>query len=398
MLDYGTLPPEINSGRMYSGPGSGPMVAAAAAWDVLANGLESASRGYTSVISQLQGESWSGGASTAMTGAVTPYVAWLTIVGTQAEQAASQARAAAAAYEVAFAATVPRTGCRQSHAVGAIGRDERLRPEHGGDRRDRDPIPRDVGPGRRGDVQLRRILIGRDNTSLVRSAAANHRRRRAICSGRGGRSSHWHLSGREHAERLVETDNRCPATVASPRLGRNIVVLRSESSATSSALSAFSNFDAVTGPVSLGGGISRTITSGGSFGTGLFRSNIQSAADAAKAAAGAGTTTTAPVRVSGPVLASAGNAGTVGKLSVPQSWATTNPAVTSVTEPHWLSDTELDGPSWHEGAPTNMFNGVPAATAGRPRVTKAFDHQRDSQVAGFPPRDGGTVETFAYAG
>ena len=33
MLDFGALPPEINSGRMYVGAGSGPMLAAATAWD-----------------------------------------------------------------------------------------------------------------------------------------------------------------------------------------------------------------------------------------------------------------------------------------------------------------------------------------------------------------------------
>ncbi|MDQ2625398.1 MAG: PPE family protein, partial [Actinomycetota bacterium] len=26
MLDYGALPPEVNSGRMYTGPGSAPMM------------------------------------------------------------------------------------------------------------------------------------------------------------------------------------------------------------------------------------------------------------------------------------------------------------------------------------------------------------------------------------
>ncbi|AWK54801.1 MULTISPECIES: PPE domain-containing protein, partial [Mycobacterium tuberculosis complex] len=26
-MDFGALPPEINSGRMYCGPGSGPMLA-----------------------------------------------------------------------------------------------------------------------------------------------------------------------------------------------------------------------------------------------------------------------------------------------------------------------------------------------------------------------------------
>ena len=36
MLDFGALPPEINSVRMYSGPGSTPLVAAASAWNALA--------------------------------------------------------------------------------------------------------------------------------------------------------------------------------------------------------------------------------------------------------------------------------------------------------------------------------------------------------------------------
>ena len=41
MLDFGALPPEINSGRMYVGAGSGPLLAAAAAWDELATELQS---------------------------------------------------------------------------------------------------------------------------------------------------------------------------------------------------------------------------------------------------------------------------------------------------------------------------------------------------------------------
>ena len=36
-MDFAMLPPEVNSGRMYAGPGSGPMLAAAAAWDGLAD-------------------------------------------------------------------------------------------------------------------------------------------------------------------------------------------------------------------------------------------------------------------------------------------------------------------------------------------------------------------------
>lgn len=48
MLDFGALPPEINSGRMYAGPGSGPLLAAAAAWDALAAELYSAAASYGS--------------------------------------------------------------------------------------------------------------------------------------------------------------------------------------------------------------------------------------------------------------------------------------------------------------------------------------------------------------
>ena len=42
-----------------------------------------------------------------MAAAATPYVAWISATGAQAEQAASQAKLAAGAYETAFAATVP---------------------------------------------------------------------------------------------------------------------------------------------------------------------------------------------------------------------------------------------------------------------------------------------------
>ena len=107
MLDFGALPPEINSGRMYAGPGAGPMMVASAAWDVLAAELGTAASGYNSVIDELTSGPWVGPASTTMVSAVTPYVTWLSSVAGQAEQAASQGRAAAAAFEAAFAMTVP---------------------------------------------------------------------------------------------------------------------------------------------------------------------------------------------------------------------------------------------------------------------------------------------------
>lgn len=106
-FDFGSLPPEINSARMYLGPGSGSILAAAAAWDQLAAELHTAATGYRSVVSQLADGPWLGSASMSMAAAVAPYVEWMRTTARQAEQAAAQARAAAGAYEAARTTTVP---------------------------------------------------------------------------------------------------------------------------------------------------------------------------------------------------------------------------------------------------------------------------------------------------
>jgi PPE-repeat protein len=105
-VDFGLLPPEVNSGLMYAGPGVGPMLAAAAGWDAVAAQLESAASGYSSEISGLTGR-WFGPSSTRMAAAATPYIAWLQASAAQAVQTSAQAYVAAAAYEAAFAMTVP---------------------------------------------------------------------------------------------------------------------------------------------------------------------------------------------------------------------------------------------------------------------------------------------------
>jgi PPE-repeat protein len=80
---------------------------AATAWDELAAELATAASGYNSVIDDLTSGSWVGPTSAQMVSAVVPYVSWMSTVAGQAEESASQARAAAAAFEAAFAMTVP---------------------------------------------------------------------------------------------------------------------------------------------------------------------------------------------------------------------------------------------------------------------------------------------------
>src|ERR1700734_1072774 len=106
-MDFAALPPEVNSGLMYAGPGSGPIIAAAASWDSLAAEVSSAAGDYGSVITGLTSGPWQGPASASMVAAAAPYVSWMNATAAQAEKAADHAKAAASAYETAFTATVP---------------------------------------------------------------------------------------------------------------------------------------------------------------------------------------------------------------------------------------------------------------------------------------------------
>ncbi|BBX24121.1 hypothetical protein MTER_35320 [Mycolicibacter terrae] len=108
-MNYAALPPEVNSLRIYTGPGSAPMRAAAAAWAALAAELHSAVTSYETVIAELTGQSWLGPASVALTQSAGRYASWMAATAVQLDQTAAQANAAAAAYEAAFSATVPPT-------------------------------------------------------------------------------------------------------------------------------------------------------------------------------------------------------------------------------------------------------------------------------------------------
>ncbi|MCV7427910.1 PPE family protein [Mycobacterium montefiorense] len=106
-MDFGALPPEVNSGRMYSGPGPATLLAASAEWEELAAEMHLAASRCESVVAELIGASWTGSSSMAMTAAVMPYAGWIRSTAAHCEEVASKATAAAAAYETAYAMTVP---------------------------------------------------------------------------------------------------------------------------------------------------------------------------------------------------------------------------------------------------------------------------------------------------
>ena len=109
VFDFAAQPPEVISAKIYSGPGAESLLTAATAWEGLAGELQSTASNYQSVIAGLVSGDWTGPSSEAAAAAAAPYVSWLSTTAGQAEQTAGQARAAASAYETALAATVPPT-------------------------------------------------------------------------------------------------------------------------------------------------------------------------------------------------------------------------------------------------------------------------------------------------
>lgn len=107
VIDFGALPPEINSTRMYAGPGPLSLVAAGVAWDGLATELHAAASCYRTVIAGLTTGRWLGPSSLTMTSAYAPYMAWMAGAAARAAESAGQARLAVEVFEAAFAMTVP---------------------------------------------------------------------------------------------------------------------------------------------------------------------------------------------------------------------------------------------------------------------------------------------------
>jgi PPE-repeat protein len=120
VFDFAARPPEINSALIYSGAGVGPLTAASSAFSNLSAELSSNAASYESVISQLSGSEWQGPSSEAMAASAQPYITWLTTTSGQLQQAATQAVASAAAYETAFAASIPPPVIAANRAALAV--------------------------------------------------------------------------------------------------------------------------------------------------------------------------------------------------------------------------------------------------------------------------------------
>lgn len=105
-MDFGALPPEVNSGLLFTGPGPSALIEAATAWNTLSTELSFMAGEHTSVTTALMA-SWNGPSAWAAHAALSQFADWLTQTATLAERSGSAASQAVEAYSAARAATVP---------------------------------------------------------------------------------------------------------------------------------------------------------------------------------------------------------------------------------------------------------------------------------------------------
>jgi hypothetical protein len=207
------------------------MLAAAAAWEGLAATMHSAASSYQSELVALTAGPWLGPSSALMAAAAAPYVAWTRITAAQAEQAADQVKAAAAAYETAFAEMVPPPAIAANRsllmaliATNLFGQNTPAIATTEG------TVCGDVGAGCGRHVRLRRGVGVGDDADAVHVTVAEHQPWWAGGPSRRGGTGRRHLR-RERAEHLVECpagNGRCTQCAERPRDLRDAGILTDE--------------------------------------------------------------------------------------------------------------------------------------------------------------------------
>jgi PPE-repeat protein len=367
VFDFASRPPEVNSALMYTGPGAGPMMAAAATWNNLAAELSTAAAGYESVIAELAGGEWLGPASAAMAAAVNPYVAWMNNAAAAAEHAAAQATASAAAYQTAFGLTVPpaliaanRAQLAALVATNILGQNTpaiAATEAHYGEMWAQDaaamygyaassasaaslnplsspaPITNPAGTAAQGAA----VSTAGTQSQLSQLISSLPATVQGLATP-GATTPGFPYTGYGFLNDLFDSGGNIGMynyTGAAVGFGSSGIMGGIGLAAAQSSSSAVGSAAAAAAPAALGAGLGGTLTG--------------AAAPAGTAAAGA------------PVLASVGQASTVGRMSVPTTWSTATPesSAETLTAAQWSADVD-------DGGVTNVATGMPAvASTGR---------------------------------
>lgn len=118
-IEYGAMPPELNTARLQLGAGEAPMMQAAAGWEAWAIALEAQAAELSSALASLSA-AWTGTGSETGVAACMPMVMWLHTLSAQAQKRAAQATAQATSYVTAATATPQIPEIVQNHVTHGV--------------------------------------------------------------------------------------------------------------------------------------------------------------------------------------------------------------------------------------------------------------------------------------
>jgi PPE-repeat protein len=371
-----SLPPDVTSALIYTGPGSTSYTTAASAWNAIAAELQTYAAGINNVVTELSSEEWLGVSSSAMASAVAPFLQWAQTTAAQAEQNATSASSAAAAYEQVFASVVPppvialnRAQLLKATVTNIFGQNNnvisQLESQYQGYWAQNSSA---LNTYQTQSTNATKQLTPTTNAPKIAADDATTNQTLATSATAGNGTAQQTVSQVGNATTNATNATNAAATKSTP-LGQELWFLLTGQTILPSNLAAFVN------GLSPFAGFAYNTEGLPYFSVGMGNSGVQIAkSTGAIGGAVAGAAAAAPKGLSGlggmlgggagvpSVAAGLGNAASIGKLAVPAAWSGALPGVVHPTSAIPVS--AISAAPEAAGGPGNLLGGMPLAGMG----------------------------------